>query len=207
MKTVGEILKQARTLQGISIATVAAKTKIQVKYLRALEADDLKSLPAAPFVKGFIRNYAYVVGKNPDSLLAIFRRDYDQNKTGQVVLRSAVISRKWQWTPKLTMISVTALVVTVFLGYLLFQLRLLARPPQLTVTTPQEEEVVRSNVEVMGKADADASVVVNNKPVIVNSTGEFVETVLLPSGKHTITVKATARNGKDRTILRTVIVE
>ena len=87
MKTVGEILKQARTDQGISLATVAGQTKIQLKYIRALEENNFDKLPPAAFVKGFVRSYARVVSKDPEGLLAIFRRDYDQNERGEIVPR------------------------------------------------------------------------------------------------------------------------
>ncbi len=210
MKTVGEILKQARLAQGISMVQVAARTKIQVKYLRAVEENRLDSLPAATFAKGFIRNYARVVGKNPESLLAIFRRDYGQNETGQVVPRGWLAggaTTRWQWTPTATAVSLATLAMVGFAGYLGWQWQQLRRLPKLEISFPQENQVVETNVRVDGKTDADATVMVNNKTVIINQDGNFNDVVLLPSGKHTVTVKATGRNGKTRTIQRTVEVE
>lgn len=210
MKTVGEILKQARLAQGISIVQVAARTKIQVKYLQAVEENHLDRLPAATFVKGFIRNYARVVGKNPEPLLAIFRRDYGQNETGQVVPREWLADRAtphWQWTPTATAVSLAVMAVVGFAGYLGWQWQQFRRWPELEISSPQENQLVETNVQVNGKTDADATVMVNNKAVIINQDGNFNDVVLLPSGKHTITVKATGRNGKTRTIQRTVAVE
>lgn len=210
MKTVGEILKQARLAQGISMVQVAARTKIQVKYLRAVEENRLDRLPAATFAKGFIRNYARVVGKDPESLLAIFRRDYGQNDIGQVVPRrwlTGGATTRWQWTPTATAVSLAALAVVGFSGYLGWQWQQFRRLPELEISSPQENQVVKTNVRVDGKTDADATVMVNNKTVIINQDGNFNDVVLLPSGKHTITVKATGRNGKTRTIQRTVAVE
>ena len=209
MKTVGEMLKQARAERGISLAAVAAQTKIQVKYLLAVEENEFDKLPAAAFVKGFVRNYARVVGKNPETLLAIFRRDYDQDKRGQIIPRMSVVEsqRRWRWTPTLTVVAAVVLVTTVFLVYLVFQLRRLTRPPALEIAIPQESQVFTSTtVEVVGKSDTDAAVTVNDKPVIVSEQGEFKETVLLPSGTHTITVRAAARNGKVKTMQRTITV-
>lgn len=209
MKTVGEILKQARTDQGISLATVAGQTKIQLKYIRALEENNFDKLPPAAFVKGFVRSYARVVSKDPEGLLAIFRRDYDQNERGEIVPRglAAGVQKRWQWTPTLTAITAVVVVMTMFAGYVIFQLRILSRPPILEVTVPAENAKVNRNVEVLGKSDTDAVVTVNSKPIVVNDKGEFTETILLSSGEHTITVKATARNGKTRTVQRTVMVE
>lgn len=209
MKTVGEILKQARTDQSISVATLAAQTKIQIKYIRALEENSFDKLPAAAFVKGFVRNYARVVGKDPEGLLAIFRRDYDQNERGEIVPRGLVVARqkRWQWTPTVTVMMAIVMVITVFGGYLAFQLRILSRPPTLVVAGPAENAKVGRNVVVTGKSDGDATVTVNSKPVVVNEQGEWSETVLLSAGEHTITIRATARNGKTRVMQRTVMVE
>ena len=209
MKTVGEILKQARTDQGISLATVAAKTKIQIKYIRAVEENEFDKLPAAAFVRGFIRGYSRVVGKDPESLLAIFRRDYDQNEQGQIIPRGlgGMEKKRWQWTPTLTGITAGVMAVTIFAGYVLFQVRILSRPPVLVIRAPVEGAQVEHNMAVTGKSDLDAAVTVNSKPVVINDQGEFSEVILLSSGEHTITVKATARNGKSKTIQRTVMVE
>jgi cytoskeleton protein RodZ len=209
VKTVGEILKQARTDQGISVATVAAQTKIQIKYLRALEENKFDQLPAAAFVKGFVRAYARVIGKDPEGLLAIFRRDYDQNERGEIVPRGPMLGmpRGWRWTPTVTMLGVGAMVMTVFGTYLVVQLRLLARPPILEVTAPTENARVSRNVAVTGKSDRDATVPVTSKPVVGSEGLEWSETVLLSAGEHTLTIRATARNGKTRVIQRTVMVE
>ncbi|OGY17055.1 MAG: hypothetical protein A2784_04730 [Candidatus Chisholmbacteria bacterium RIFCSPHIGHO2_01_FULL_48_12] len=209
MKTVGEILKQVRTDQGISVATVAAQTKIQIKYLRALEENKFDKLPAAAFVKGFVRAYARVIGKDPEGLLAIFRRDYDQNERGEIVPRGLVMGmpKKWRWTPTVTMVGVAVMVMTIFGAYLVFQLRTLSRPPILEVTAPTENAKVSRNVAVTGKSDRDATVTVNSKPLVVSDRGEWSETVLLSAGEHTLTIKATARNGKTRVVQRTVVVE
>jgi hypothetical protein len=51
MFTVCEVLQRARLDQGIDLATVAARTKINAKYLQAIEAGDRKSLPGGSFTR------------------------------------------------------------------------------------------------------------------------------------------------------------
>jgi cytoskeletal protein RodZ len=62
MFTVCEVLQRARLDQGIDLATVAARTKINVKYLQAIEAGDRKSLPGGFFYKSFVLQYAKFLG-------------------------------------------------------------------------------------------------------------------------------------------------
>jgi len=54
----GETLRKARLEQGLDLCTLAAQTKINVKYLEAIEADDRQSLPSAFFYKSFVHQYA-----------------------------------------------------------------------------------------------------------------------------------------------------
>ena len=58
MLSVGETLKRARLAQGLDLATFAARTKINVKYLEAIESDDRKMLPSGFFYRSFVEQYA-----------------------------------------------------------------------------------------------------------------------------------------------------
>ena len=70
---IGEVLKRARTRQGIEIASVEERTKIRTKYLRALEAEDWEVLPSSAYAKGFLRTYAQVLGLDADAIVEQFR--------------------------------------------------------------------------------------------------------------------------------------
>jgi cytoskeletal protein RodZ len=56
--SVGQQLRQARLDQGWDYATVAARTKISEKYLKAIEAEDRASFPGGFFYKSFVHQYA-----------------------------------------------------------------------------------------------------------------------------------------------------
>src|SRR5271170_5818125 len=58
MFSVGETLKRARLAQSLDLGTLAAQTKINIKYLEAIEADDRRSLPSGFFYKSFVDQYA-----------------------------------------------------------------------------------------------------------------------------------------------------
>jgi len=74
---IGEILKQARTRQGLEIREVEERTKIRIKYLRALEAEDWEVLPSAAYAKGFLRTYAQLLRLDADVLVDEFRRQVE----------------------------------------------------------------------------------------------------------------------------------
>jgi cytoskeletal protein RodZ len=58
MFSVGETLKRARVAQDVDLCTLAARTKINVKYLEAIESDDRNSLPSGFFYRSFVAQYA-----------------------------------------------------------------------------------------------------------------------------------------------------
>jgi cytoskeleton protein RodZ len=68
MTSVGTILRSARESQGRSLAEIAEELCITQRYLRALESDDLKSLPGTFFYKSFVKQYAAIVNL-PEALL------------------------------------------------------------------------------------------------------------------------------------------
>jgi cytoskeleton protein RodZ len=65
MSSVGKLLRGAREEQHKSIAQIADELCITQRYLRAIEDDDLASLPGAFFYKSFVRQYAVLVGVEP----------------------------------------------------------------------------------------------------------------------------------------------
>jgi len=68
MAGAGQQLAQARQAKGLSTAQVADKLKLTIRQVEALEAEDFSRLPSAVFVRGFLRNYAKLLGINPESL-------------------------------------------------------------------------------------------------------------------------------------------
>jgi cytoskeleton protein RodZ len=71
--SLGSYLRQERERQQVSLQAIAAATKIQLKFLEALEHDAHDQLPATPFVVGFLRAYAQYVALDPETVLAAYR--------------------------------------------------------------------------------------------------------------------------------------
>src|SRR5579872_1417257 len=69
MDSIGEILRQARNERGWTLDEVASKTRINRKYLDAIERGDRNSIPGGFFYKSFVRQYASAVS-DADSRMA-----------------------------------------------------------------------------------------------------------------------------------------
>ena len=60
-KTIGEVLRLARTNQGLTLEELHKKTEIQLDTLEAMEADDFDQLPSPFYTRSFLRKYAWAV--------------------------------------------------------------------------------------------------------------------------------------------------
>lgn len=61
----GAKLRRARLNRGLEIDDVASITKIGPMYLRCIEDDAIEQLPAAVYVRGFVKAFARCVGLDP----------------------------------------------------------------------------------------------------------------------------------------------
>jgi cytoskeleton protein RodZ len=68
----GSRLAKARAAANLSIEQVAASLNLTIGVVTALERDDAEQLPASVFVRGYIRNYARLVGLRDEELVSQF---------------------------------------------------------------------------------------------------------------------------------------
>ena len=206
MKTAGDLLKEKRLLKELSLDDVSKKTKIKLEYLQAIENSDFASLPSATFAKGFLRNYASFLYLNPDTIVAMFRRDFTQNLKGEIIPRGLVepVGTKPRYFTVNVILS--SLAILVFLGFLALQLVSWWSLPKLKLIQPQDGETYSEKITFKGITDPDATIEVNGQLVILDQKGQFSLDLIFPAGTHTIIVKAQNRQGKSTLLERTFTV-
>lgn len=72
--SLGSYLRAEREQRGVSLQEISAVTKIQVKFLDALEDDAYEQLPPTPFVIGFLRAYAQCLSLTPDDIVMAYHQ-------------------------------------------------------------------------------------------------------------------------------------
>ncbi len=70
----GELLKQGRLRQRLSIAECAKRTHISSQYLEALEEEHWETLPSESHRLGFLRSYSRFLGVSADEVLNLYRQ-------------------------------------------------------------------------------------------------------------------------------------
>ena len=74
-QTIGQKLKQAREAKRLTLDQVFEAIRIRIPFLRALEDDDLTTLPSPVQARGYLRNYAEFLGLNFEQLLEEMRAE------------------------------------------------------------------------------------------------------------------------------------
>jgi cytoskeletal protein RodZ len=82
MSSFGETLRRERELRQISLREIAEATKINLRYLDALERDDFRHLPGGVFNKGFVRAYAQFIGIDPESMVTAYLEEDGRQQAG-----------------------------------------------------------------------------------------------------------------------------
>jgi len=83
MPSFGELLRRERELRQISLREISEATKINLRYLEALERNDFRHLPGGVFNKGFVRAYAQFIGVDPERMInAYLVEERDQSAAG-----------------------------------------------------------------------------------------------------------------------------
>lgn len=67
-QSAGERLRAAREAQGLSLADIAARTRVPIRHLEAIESGDYREMPTPTYAIGFAKAYARAVGEDEVSI-------------------------------------------------------------------------------------------------------------------------------------------
>lgn len=155
---VGQILRDARIAQGITLEDAAVRLRLMQRQIEAMETEDFVSLGQPVFARGFVRNYARLLGLAPEPLLA--RMKGAPEEPAPVSQAEPPPSRSWLTSPWLFLL---------LLGVLL----LVALPVALYLWL---------NSDVDEGSGSHAPVVEQSRPAAVTSTpiSPAVEQAVVP---------------------------
>lgn len=211
-RTVGEQLRAARERQALELLTVARALRIPLKTLDALERGDFSSLPADVYVRGFLKQYATVLGLDPVPLLRAAALERARVPSSTVTFpwmeRKQKRSRLWEiLSPRTTTLLAGGLGLFAVLLYVILQVRTYARAPHLEVFEPPQDTEVRGPVlAVRGRTDPTAELSINGERTLVREDGMFEESVGLGEGVNTLRFLARSIGGRETVVVREVLV-
>ncbi len=200
----GEVLNFARTKRHISLNKAAKDLKIKVEHLKALEDQSWHDLPDSTFVKGFITSYAAYLSLEPQKLLALYRREFDERQYPKKSYPKDTKSRLYL-TPSRLLNIVFVLAIIAFVAYLTVQYSSIFAAPKVNIVSPKEDETVLvPAVMVTGTTEKDTTVSVNGQFVPIDENGNFSYQYSLKEGKNAIEIIAAKRLSPKTRIMRTI---
>src|SRR5690625_7444639 len=112
---IGELLKEAREEKGYTLDNIQEKTKIQKRYLVAIEQGDFNALPSKFYARAFIREYAEAVELDPEVVLADFKEEKEIPEEEPVKYTRIDRTDKIKENKKSSILSFLPTVIVIFL--------------------------------------------------------------------------------------------
>lgn len=189
MHRASTLLKTTRLDKELDFEEISKKTKIPVKYLEAIELEDIINLPDEPYCSLIVKDYADSLGLNGQNILSIFRRDVLTRKKFQSGSKKII-----SLTPQLSFIIAVILIILTFSAYLIFEYIKFNSPPRLQVLWPEKNG--SPVVEITGTTDSEATVRVNGDLVVVDTEGKFSKSVDIGGSQTKVSIESQARGGQ-----------
>ncbi len=79
-RSVGEQLAAERARQNLELSDVAARTRIPLRHLEAIESGNHGGLPALPYSAGFVKSYATMLGLDGQTISRAFREQVGEER-------------------------------------------------------------------------------------------------------------------------------
>jgi transcriptional regulator with XRE-family HTH domain len=92
-----EELKSAREARGLTLVQIASRTRIDVKFLQAIEDGNYDVLPEL-YIRAFIKDYAQTVDLNAKEIL----QKFDAAKSGKIEPQASIEEKRTSEIPKYT---------------------------------------------------------------------------------------------------------
>lgn len=208
--TIGDELHTIRRKLNKTINEVSSTTKIQSRYLRAMEGNRWHDLPEPLYTRNFLRTYAKYLGLDTTYLLSRFEEERgccDLVSPSQTP-RQKVHRHRFLVGSRIAKLSLLGLLAFSVLGYLGWQVRSIIEPPALVVTTPHDGSTTPiPEITVEGKAEGETRVRVNGEEILPNPEGLFSTVVILERGLNIITIEGQRRYSREATVHRSVVFD
>src|SRR5690625_163564 len=160
---IGETLREAREANNLSLDDIQEMTKIQKRYLAAIEQDDYHALPGRFYARAFIKEYAQSVGLDANEVLDGFDEGEIETEEETVQYTRLERSKRSRAQKSSSIFSMLPTVIVIILGigiifvaWTLYQ-QTLSNSYTKIKDRQENDEIIRSVDEQDKSADSDES--------------------------------------------------
>lgn len=190
MLRTSSLLKETRLDKEYELIDISKKLKIPIKYLTAIENEDIKNFPQEPYCSLIVKDYADYLGLSGQEILCFFRRDFEPKKRSKSAKKEG-----FAFTPQFTFTVAIIAIVIVFVFYLTFEYIKFNRPPKLKINWPTN--IAGESIDISGITDPDSTIRINQDLIIVDNKGNFQKKIIFGSDNEIkIVVESKSPSGK-----------
>lgn len=159
---IGVLLKEAREEKGFTLDNIQEKTKIQKRYLVAIEQDDFSALPGKFYARAFIREYAEAIDLDPEVVLANFKEEKEIPEEEPVKYTRLDRSDKMNQNKTSSILSFLPTLIVIFLIVAIIGVAIMYYQKSLsdsegdTVQSDETDEIVRKENDTDDEEDEAA---------------------------------------------------
>ncbi len=207
-QTLGEKLRELRRSKAVSLPMLEDATRVQRRYLEALERGRYDELPEPLYTRNYLRSYTRALGADENYFIELY-----EDEVGQVdflaphrLPRERVRRSRFLVFSKFIAAGTLLVMVLGVIGYFIWQTSSLLRPPTIVITNPEDGLTVDSALLPLEGyvKDKDVAVLVNGKTTVISADQKFLTEVDLHRGLNLITIEAKRRYSKKAVIERRV---
>ncbi len=202
--TLGERLLALRKEHHVNIHEFVKHTRIQKKYVEALESGNYDQLPSQVYVRGFIHAYENYFGLASGSLTKILDREYQiyENIHVKNDIKEDTFAKK-SFASHIVISSRMLLAGLVFclvagIGiYAYSGARQFVSAPFIDILAPENgSQTDASSTEIRGMTHPEAFLYLNDDPIAVDVDGSFSQEVILTEGENTFLLRSEGKSGQ-----------
>src|SRR3989344_2686067 len=185
--------------RGLTLKKISEVTGISVKHLSALASGEFKTLPSAPYFRGYLLKLGRVLEFDPAPWWIKFKEGgfvkdagtHDAPPANRFIRPTYV---KFMWIGALAFAGLT---------YGIVRLPAIMGKPEITVVFPAENpaRATANVIELLGTLENGSDLYVNGEIAVVNSNHTWSQQALLQSGMNTFNIRAQKFLGGETTLV------
>ena len=169
----GELLARTRQEKDLNTEEIAKELRINVSIIEMMEGNEFQSIGAPVFVKGYLRQYANILGLSADSILEEYNQLNPDKNSLPIVNKAVEKISKYVLTPKLILVGVSFFLILLIISMIVSSLSRIE-------TLPNQEATIQAipiydSPSVMDETNA----IEMQEPLLDESEALYIESTVL----------------------------
>jgi len=202
------LFKNTREEQNLSLDFVSTQLNIAKKYLNYLEEGSINKLPKGVYGKSFLKKYSLFLKLDYNQFLTYFNYNNNDNIKKDIFAKKKLKKHEFVVLPKIIKSILIFFIIFLLFIYLGFSLKLSLSSPKITILKPENNLVTNNRyVIIEGITNIKTDITINNKPIIKDNKGKFIQTLNLKKGVNTVVITGKNKYSKKTIIKKQILVK